>query len=127
MRGRVMPEIIPLKNWVVIGFQRDAEKISTFIGVLKKSAFSLGMQIEEPVIMTVKGSHEVEACVRKQKGAQMYMIIIPRSESKKYGDLKRVLACQHGVLSQFVLSQNMEKKGVMSIATKIAIQINAKL
>ena len=50
--------------------------------------------------MSVNGSHEVESCVRTHPGAQIYMVALPSQETRKYGDLKKALACRHGVLSQ---------------------------
>jgi len=128
MRQKKMPQVVDLKNWVFIHWRSSEGYVQSFVQTLIKSAMSVGMKIDKPAFMGVRGSHEVEGCVRENPGAQMYMVALPRNESRKYGDLKKALACRHGVLSQFVLAHQMEKeRGLMSIATKIVIQMNAKL
>ncbi|KAA0188187.1 hypothetical protein HAZT_HAZT000406 [Hyalella azteca] len=141
-RNKSMMVSIPLNNWVVlVGGRINVADVSAFIQMLQQAARSVGMMIRPPEMVQASGMHETEQEIMKHQGCQMIMIILDRQLQNKYGMLKKKLACSIGVLSQasiiyrvasniaFVLASNVNpaKKGLMSIATKIAIQMNAKL
>lgn len=55
------------------------------------------------------------------------MIVVPNNKSDRYSALKKKTLVDRPIPTQVVLRKNLQSKGVMSIATKIAIQINCKV
>ncbi|KAF2366989.1 PAZ domain [Trinorchestia longiramus] len=130
IRARKMRVCIPLNNWVVLITGRSNESdIHAFTNMVCETGRSIGMKIAFPPLIKVSGMVQLEREIKRSQGCQMIMIVLDRLLMHKYGHLKKMMACQIGVLSQCVLSMNTNpKKGkCMSVATKIALQMNAKL
>lgn len=58
------------------------------------------VQLDQPEVVTVANVGNCEAEIGNHAGRQMVMIILDRMMANKYGQLKKRLACQVGVLSQ---------------------------
>ncbi|ODN02980.1 Piwi-like protein 1 [Orchesella cincta] len=58
---------------------------------------------------------------------QMIFVILPNNKAELYNVVKKRLAVDKGVPSQCFLAKNVTSKGLMSIATKVVVQMNAKL
>ncbi|KAA0193093.1 hypothetical protein HAZT_HAZT007226 [Hyalella azteca] len=125
-RNKSMMVSIPLNNWVVlIGGRINVADGSAFIQMLQQAARTVGMMIKPPEMVQSSGMHETEQEIMKHQGCQMIMIILDRALQN---NVIRLLYNVNSSL-QFVLASNVNpaKKGLMSIATKIAIQMKAKL
>lgn len=69
---------------------------------------------------------QIEECCRNNP--RLILTILMSNAADKYTNIKRKCYVQRGVASQVVLSKTInDPKKVMSVATKVAIQINAKL
>ena len=55
------------------------------------------------------------------------MCVVSNNNSDRYTAIKKKCYIDNGVPSQVVVARNLDSKGAMSIATKIAIQLNCKL
>ena len=49
------------------------------------------------------------------------------NRADRYSAVKKKCYVDRGIPSQVILARNLTSKGVMSIATKVAIQINSKI
>merc|ERR1712029_918333 len=59
---------------------------------------------------------------------QMVMVVVPNNKGDHYSTVKKKCYLEKGVASQVVTATVLGKpKGLMSVATKVAIQINCKL
>lgn len=58
---------------------------------------------------------------------QLIMCIVPNNRSDRYAAIKKKCCVDRAVPTQVVLAKNLNSKGIMSIATKIAVQINCKI
>ena len=56
-----------------------------------------------------------------------FVIYLIKNNSKIYDDLKKHSLCKNGYVSQVVKTTSLKAKGMMSICSKILLQINAKL
>ena len=63
---------------------------------------------------------------RKKRDFDFAVFLLGKNE-KIYAKLKKHSLCQNGYVSQIVKSRSIQKKGAMSICSKILLQINAKL
>ena len=57
----------------------------------------------------------------------MLFVILPTNKIDNYAAVKKRLSVNIGIPSQCFLSKNVTNKGLMSVATKVVIQMNAKL
>jgi hypothetical protein len=105
-------------------------------------------------LANVSGKSYNDAIVQaleKHPGVQMLFVILPNNKPDTYGVVKKKLAVEKGgesfyinnfstclifinvfsllisVLSQCFVAKNVTSKGLMSIATKVVVQMNAKL
>jgi hypothetical protein len=69
----------------------------------------------------------VDAAIKKYPDLQMLFVILPNNKLELYSSVKKRLSVDVGVPSQCFLAKNVTSKGLMSIATKVVIQMNAKL
>lgn len=62
------------------------------------------------------------------RNPKLIFIVIPNLSTDIYSAVKKVTFVQHSVASQVVLGKSVSNvKGLMSIATKVCIQLNCKL
>ena len=57
----------------------------------------------------------------------MIFVILPNNKAELYSQVKKSLALDNGIPSQCFLAKNVTSKGLMSIATKVVVQMNAKM
>lgn len=64
---------------------------------------------------------------------QMIMCVVSNNNSDRYGSIKKRCYCDHGIPSQVIVQKTITPKdpskgpaGLMSVATKVAIQMNCK-
>lgn len=70
-------------------------------------------------------SAALEQCCNQNP--QLILNILPKNQGDKYALIKKRLIVERGVASQVVVARTIgNKRGLMSVATKVAIQINAK-
>src|SRR5207302_6144047 len=69
----------------------------------------------------------LEDTLKKSSDLQMLFVILPNNKLDLYAAVKKRLAVDSGIPSQCFLAKNVASKGLMSIATKVVVQMNAKL
>ncbi|MPC89036.1 Piwi-like protein 4 [Portunus trituberculatus] len=75
-----------------------------------------------------EGVQECVSTLDRCAGVQLVVVILPGNRGDYYSAVKRKLVVNMGIPSQCVVSRTLFKKPrLMSVATKIAIQINCKL
>lgn len=62
-----------------------------------------------------------------QVGAKIIIVILPQNSADRYNSVKKKCSIERGIPTQMVLAKQFNAKGVMSVATKIAIQMNCKV
>lgn len=58
---------------------------------------------------------------------QLIFVVLMNNKADRYSAIKKKTLVDRAVPTQLILAKNLNKKGVMSIATKVAIQINCKI
>jgi aubergine-like protein len=69
----------------------------------------------------------IDDLIQKNSDLQMLFVILPTNKIDNYAAVKKRLSVNIGIPSQCFLSKNVTNKGLMSVATKVVIQMNAKL
>ncbi|KAL1139698.1 hypothetical protein AAG570_006676 [Ranatra chinensis] len=132
MRNRSMLVQANLHTWVVVHQARSKTDVLGFINTLIKSAASLNFKMPQPVFYEIRddriGSY-IEALDRimSRQQPQIIMCIVPNNRADRYSAIKKKCCIDRAVATQVVVERCLRSKGTMSIATKIAIQMNCKI
>ncbi|XP_077915306.1 piwi-like protein 4 [Halichoerus grypus] len=120
-----------LNKWLIICSNRDENVTEDFLHCLRRVGSSMGFNVDYPKIIKVQ---ENPAAFLKalQKyvdpNVQLVMCILPSNQKSYYDSIKKYLSSVCPVPSQCVLTRTLNKQGMMmSIATKIAMQMACKL
>nr|WOZ50368.1 piwi [Sogatella furcifera] len=121
-----------IDNWVVVCLRDGQREIQEFVGMLQQSARGMGMRIDQPNVVSVDDDR-VNSCVgvldRVLSRELPKIVLFPVSNNRadRYSAIKRKTYIDRAVPSQVVVMKTLRKKGLMSIATKVAIQMACKI
>ncbi|KAK7794255.1 hypothetical protein R5R35_014662 [Gryllus longicercus] len=132
LRSRPMLVMPDFNVWAVIVPGKMKSSAMSFISTLQKAGGGMRFRIPGPQCFDIKddrASTYVEAIERaiNTTNPQLIMIIVPNNRADRYSSLKKKCCVDRAVPSQVVLGKNLNAKGVMSIATKVSIQICCKI
>ncbi|CAL8140865.1 unnamed protein product [Orchesella dallaii] len=128
-----MLSAVNLSSWAIVVPQRDFGGVDNLVRTMSKVAGPLSMKIDNPKqILKVPDGKTMTYLkamdeLLDRHNLQMLFIILPNNKAELYSAVKKRLAVDLGVLSQCFLAKNVSSKGLMSIATKVVVQMNAKL
>ncbi|CAD7013874.1 protein aubergine [Ceratitis capitata] len=133
-RKQHMYKSVEMRRWCVITPKRNINETQNFIGVLIKVAAGLGMRIAAPMYHQMNddrvGSYASAINTAGAEDPQLIMVVLVSNNEEKYSCVKKKCCVDRPVPSQVATLRTIaprDNKGVMSVATKIAIQMNAKL
>jgi aubergine-like protein len=132
MRGNQLTNAVSINNWIVIFTQRDALTSEDFCGCLTRVGPPMGVHFSPPVVVTLQNDRTatfLQAMRENQtEQTQLILCVLPSNRKDRYDAIKKYCCIDSPVPSQVVLSRTLAKKqGMMSVATKVAIQLNCKL
>lgn len=131
-RNNSMFEGYDLKCFIVIVPNRLRPACNEFLQTLQRVIRGFKWNVGPPKIMEIRDDRTnsyleaIEAGIN-QYNPQLAMIILPQNSSDRYSAIKKKCCVDRALPSQVVLAKNLTAKGVMSIATKIAVQMNCKI
>ena len=121
-------------SWLCFYEKSNYNDAENLFNILSKSSKAYSLQIEEPewVEMPNKSSAKdwidtANDYVGKGKKDYDFAIFLLGRNDYIYPQLKRHSLCKNGYVSQVVRVKSIQKKGAMSVCSKILLQINAKL
>jgi len=121
-----------IQNWMLVVSQRDLETAQNFCEALARVGPPMGMHIGRPTIVKIPDGRPA-TFVRAiddnlTPSTQLVTAIVPSNKKDAYDAIKKLCCITKPVPSQVVVARTLNKpKGLMSVATKIAIQMNCKL
>lgn len=133
MRGKKMIASVNLEKWMILFTQRDATSARELTQTLSQVAPPMGMGIIKQPLMLQLQSDRNETYLTTLRDhlnpdVQMVICILPNNKKDRYDAIKKFTTVDHPVPSQMVVARTlMKKQGLMSVATKIAIQMNCKM
>jgi len=131
-RGKPLIATVNMLQWVLLSTKRD-EKIATdFISTLKRVCGPMGMQVADPEQIrlsddTARG-YTASLKERIKPETQIVVCIVPNNRKDRYDAIKKLCCVERPVPSQVVVTRTLSKQQMlMSVCTKIGIQLNCKL
>ncbi|XP_025996030.2 piwi-like protein Siwi isoform X2 [Solenopsis invicta] len=121
-----------LNDWVFMISERDKGLTEVFLRTLIKVADGMSFRIALPTKIFIRDdkpstyNSELEKVLSKQV-PQLVFCVVSNNRSDRYSAIKKKCCLDRPVPSQVCLSKTMTHRNVVSIATKIAIQMNCKL
>ncbi|XP_067630737.1 protein aubergine [Eurosta solidaginis] len=135
-RNNSMYKHIDMKRWCVIAQQRNLREVQAFVQMCIKAANGMKMRIAEPMYQQMADdrvgtySQHINTCVAQDP--QILMIVLTSAHEEKYSCIKKRCCVDRPIPSQVVTLRTIAPRGdkgsgLMSVATKVVIQMNAKL
>ncbi|CRK90587.1 CLUMA_CG004289, isoform A [Clunio marinus] len=127
-----MYKSVPLKRWLLVYPCKCSEDVMKFLETLKEVATSIMYEMSSPKLVELSddrtNSYVQELREYLQKDPKLVMVVVPSAAADRYAAIKKLCCIEKSIPSQVVLSKNLSpRKGGLSIATKIVIQMNCKL
>uniref|UniRef100_G1R652 Piwi like RNA-mediated silencing 4 n=1 Tax=Nomascus leucogenys TaxID=61853 RepID=G1R652_NOMLE len=120
-----------LNTWLILCSNRIEYVAESFLNCLRRVAGSMGFTVDYPKIIKVQENPAAFVRAIQQyvdPDVQLVMCILPSNQKTYYDSIKKYLSSDCPVPSQCVLARTLNKQGMMmSIATKIAMQMTCKL
>lgn len=121
-----------LMKWVLVTPNRFQDSAQQFLQVLSKAAQGMKWSISRPVLHVINDDRPptyVQALqqVLQRENPKMILCVTSNNKIDRYAAIKKKLCVENAIPSQVMLGKNLDSRGVMSIATRVAIQMNCKL
>ncbi|XP_040833234.1 piwi-like protein 4 [Ochotona curzoniae] len=120
-----------LERWLLLCGSRAEHLVESFLGCLRRVGGSMGFSVGYPKIIKLQENPAAFLrAIQQHMGPdiQLVMCILPSNQKNFYDSIKKYLNTDCPVPSQCVLVRTLNKQGMMmSIATKIALQMTCKL
>ncbi|XP_078401913.1 piwi-like protein 4 isoform X2 [Cetorhinus maximus] len=120
----------PLQDWLMLFSQRNCETAGKLLACLKKVGPPMGFSVENPKMVQVNESptsfiqalrHHIES------STQLVLCILPSNQKNNYDCIKKFLCVEKPIPSQCVVARTLNRANMMSIVTKIALQMACKI
>ncbi|XP_068150422.1 LOW QUALITY PROTEIN: protein aubergine-like [Drosophila tropicalis] len=127
---------VDIKRWYVIVPQRSKREAQEFVKMCMRAASGMKMLIAEPRYEEIpddrNGTYSRAIDNTTTKDPQIIMLVLKTPNEEKYSCIKKRACVDRPVPSQVVTLKTIAPRqervgGLMSIATKVVIQMNAKL
>uniref|UniRef100_T1IRX2 Uncharacterized protein n=1 Tax=Strigamia maritima TaxID=126957 RepID=T1IRX2_STRMM len=125
-------EPVGLQHWVLIRTGRDQGIANDFVSTFESVCRPMGMVFPKPTIgicqddRTGTFSRVLKSTVTPS--TQLVVVIVPNNKKDRYDAIKKFCVVDMGIPSQVIVTRSLSKKQtIMSVVTKIAIQVNCKL
>ncbi|XP_035713881.1 piwi-like protein Siwi isoform X2 [Folsomia candida] len=135
-RNKEMFSTVALDNWVIIVPQRDASSVEILVSNLQRVGNPLKFRLSRPLEVLRINDIRVpsymaaidQAMSNYGRRIQMIFVILAKQEVDVYSAVKKKCTIDYGVLSQCLVIKNItHQTRALSIATKVVVQLNAKL
>ncbi|XP_020807330.1 protein piwi [Drosophila serrata] len=120
-----------LDRWVVIVPERNSYDLRNLLESMLRAANGMGFHIRSPEEMkiyddrTASYIRAMDDCCRMDP--KLILCLVPNNNAERYSAIKKRGYVDRAVPTQVVTVKSAKNRGLMSIATKIAIQLNCKL
>ncbi|CAG2112823.1 unnamed protein product, partial [Medioppia subpectinata] len=131
IRSKRLYKSCTITKWMIILTQRDQNCLQEFMNTITRVAGPLGIQLLNPrteVLQNDRIGSFVDACNKLAPPCEMAVIIVPNNNKERYDAIKKVNYCEKPMPSQVIVAKNLlNKQRLMSVCTKIVIQMATKL
>jgi aubergine len=132
LRGKTsLYKPVPVKRWVCIFPESMRRETAEFVTVLTRCCEEMGAEMTPPLWKALdddKQDSYIESIRKmKEKNPKMFLIVLPTNRADRYSSVKKACLVEIGVPAQVVVKRTITRKNVGSIASKVAIQMIAKM
>ncbi|KAG7332045.1 hypothetical protein KOW79_003879 [Hemibagrus wyckioides] len=131
MRGLPLISSMPLENWLMFYTRRNAEVAHSLLQTLNKVSGPMGIRMQRAGMIEYDDRQEALLRALQQnvgQQVQMVVVILPTNRKDKYDSVKKYLCVDCPTPSQCVVARTLSRpQALMTIATKIALQMNCKM
>ncbi|XP_030384844.1 protein piwi [Scaptodrosophila lebanonensis] len=120
-----------LSRWAVIAPERNSRELRTLLESLMRVGRGMGFNISNPTELKIRDDRTgtyvraMDDCARLDP--MLVLCLVPNNNVERYSSIKKRGCIDKAIPTQVVTIRVANNRGLMSIATKIAIQINCKL
>ncbi|XP_017099105.2 protein piwi [Drosophila bipectinata] len=120
-----------IDRWAVIAPERNSYDLRNLMESLFRAASGMGLRIRTPQEIKIYDDRTatyiraMDDCSRMDP--KLILCLVPNNNADRYSAIKKRGYVDRAVPTQVVTIKTAKNRGLMSIATKIAIQINCKL
>ncbi|KAH9491610.1 Piwi-like protein 1, partial [Bulinus truncatus] len=123
---------VNMDRWILICTKENDELAKSLSSSLFKVGRNMNMMINEPLWVKIIDDRNdtyikaIKTCLKPD--TQMVLCVVPNQKKDRYDAIKKCCCIDNPVPSQVVTSRTLSKsKALMSVAAKIAIQMNCKM
>ncbi|KAL3288101.1 hypothetical protein HHI36_002551 [Cryptolaemus montrouzieri] len=131
LRSNPMCVSARMDRMAVITPQNLSHPTEEFLKTLSKAASGMKWNIGNHKIFPIENDRSAAYLNKLEEvigmNPTLIMCVLPTKTADRYNAIKKKCCVDRGVPSQVVVARNFRNKNVMSIATKIAIQLNCKI
>ncbi|TSO88073.1 Piwi-like protein 1 [Bagarius yarrelli] len=131
MRGLPLISSVPLENWLMFYTRRNADIAHSLLQTLNKVSGPMGIRMQRAGMIEYDDRQESLLRALQQnvgQQIQMVVVILPTNRKDKYDCVKKYLCVDCPTPSQCVVARTLSRpQALMTIATKIALQMNCKM
>lgn len=133
MRGNILITPVSLNDFMILSTRRDSDKAQDFVQTLQKVGPAMGIQVSRSYNMIALDNDRTDTFLNNiksnlEKTTQMVVVILPTNRKDRYDSIKKLCCREKPVPSQCILARTLSKKQMlMSVVTKVAMQINCKM
>jgi aubergine-like protein len=131
-QGVHLYQTVDINRWVAIFPRSMTEDTEKFIAILMRNCKGMGCNMTEPKMMAIEKDTQDDAyieIIRKiaEKNPKLLLVVLPTDRADRYSAVKKLCLVKLGIPTQVVVKRSITHKNLGSIASKIAVQMNAKL
>ncbi|XP_044264767.1 piwi-like protein Siwi isoform X2 [Tribolium madens] len=132
LRSKPMLHMPKMERLAVVCTGRNKSATQDFVQLLCKTAGGMRWSLGNPRIFDIQDDRSGTYIETIEKIANMnqptlILVILPNNSAERYSAIKKKCCVDRGIPTQMFVARNLTTKGVMSIATKVAIQMNCKI
>ncbi|XP_072538731.1 piwi-like protein 1 [Salminus brasiliensis] len=131
MKGLPLIRSMPLESWLMFYTRRNSDVAQSLLQTLNKVAGPLGIRMQRAVMIEYDDRQEALLRALQQNvgpKTEMVVVILSSNRKDKYDCVKKYLCVDCPTPSQCVLSRTLSRpQTLMTVATKIALQMNCKM
>ena len=126
---------VNMKYWLCFYEKNNYKDAENLYNTLSKASKAYGLKIAEPEWVEMNNNSKAvdwtdtadDYFGKGVKREYDFVVFLLGKNDKIYGQLKKHSLCKNGYVSQVVKARSIQKKGAMSVCSKILLQLNAKL
>ncbi|XP_075705350.1 piwi-like protein 1 [Rhinoderma darwinii] len=131
MRGPVLISARDLNNWLLVYPRRNYDAANALIQNMFKITQQMGIRMNQAVMVEIEDTVAGYLQAFRQnitEHTDMVVCVLSSNNKMKYDSIKKFLCLDSPIPSQCVIARTLSKpQTVLSICTKIALQMNCKL